>query len=102
MQERLRPAGNISRLHFDCSPVKPVRMRKGAGDPDTRLRPAGEGVLLIVRTRNGKIEDLDAAARSIENRLDSTGRPALMTRADKIRRNAGMRLNPTAQLVPSQ
>ncbi len=101
-QERLRPARNILRLHFNLTTGEPLGLDKSAADPNARDRSADEWVLRIIRVRKRDIQGLDRTARSIKNRFDPSGRLALAGRADDICGNAGARLHPATEFLSGQ
>ncbi len=101
-QERLAPASKVLGLQLNSMPVQPVGSDQCSLKPDTPDRLAGEKVLWVIRARKKQIEGLYRAAWSIENRLDSSCGKPFKRRADDIRRDAGARLNPTAEVLPRQ
>jgi len=101
-QERLRPARNILRLHFDLTTGKPLGLDKLTGDRDVRERAANELELRIIRVRERDIKRLDRTPGSIEYRFDPGGRLAGARCADDVRGNTSARLHPTTKFFPGQ
>lgn len=88
-QELPRPRHHIFRLQHKIHVVNPIEPNQRARNRDVLYWLADKSVGRVIRARQRKIESLDRAARSVEQRLDSRRLASFDDRPDDIRRDPG-------------